>query len=83
MMVAQSAPKAYRATLYDAPGTLGKVDGVIYFFSDAGDITEYEPEMASFTCVLGEIGLSECQALADKRHGGFAKIACGRTLGRN
>jgi hypothetical protein len=34
--------------------------------------------MAPWTCILGEIGLSECQAALDKMHGGFAWIATHR-----
>ena len=78
-MTASVAPKAFRCTLYDEPGTLGKVDGVIYFFSDAGAITAYEPEMAPFTCVLGEVGPAEAQRFVDVVvHGGYAAVACGR-----
>ena len=32
----RKAPRAYRATLRDEPGTLAKVDGEILFFSGTG-----------------------------------------------
>jgi len=71
-------PKAFRATLYDEPGTLGKLNDIIYFFGDDGTITDYEPEMAPWVCILGEVGLSETQALMDRLHGGAVAIACQR-----
>jgi hypothetical protein len=70
--------RAYRATLRDEPGTLAKVDGEILFFSGTGEITSIEPEDCVWLCVLGEIGLSDTQALMDHLHGGAARIACAR-----
>jgi hypothetical protein len=70
--------KAFRCTVYDAPATLGKVQGVLYVFYDDGRIVPFEVPMAPFTCVLGEIGLQAAQALADRRHGGAVQIACTR-----
>ena len=71
--------KAFSATLRDEPGTLAKIAGEILFFHDVtGDISTIEPEDCVWLCVLGEIGLSECQALMDRWHGGAAAIACGR-----
>jgi hypothetical protein len=70
--------KAFRATLRDEAGTLAKVNGDILFFSDAGDITPVEPEDCVWLCVLGECGVAEAQQLADRRHGGAARIACAR-----
>jgi hypothetical protein len=72
--------KAFRCTVYDEPGTLGKVDGVIYFFGDDGQIVEFEPDMAPWTCILAEVGLAAAQALADRRHGGAVKIALTRQM---
>jgi hypothetical protein len=28
------------------------------------------------------VGLADAQKLADRRHGGYAAVACGRTMGR-
>jgi hypothetical protein len=75
--------KAFYAHLYDEPGVLGKVDGVIYFFGDDGTITEYEPEMAPWTTVLGETSIADTQRIMDRLHGGSAAVACGRTMGRS
>jgi hypothetical protein len=72
--------KAFRCTIFDEPGTLGKVADVLYFFAADGRIEPFEPEMAPWTCILGEIGLSECQALTDRRHGGRAWIATHRLM---
>ena len=71
----QTPRKAFRATLRDEAGTLAKVEGEILFFSDAGEIISVEPEDCVWLCVLGEIGLSECQAALDTMHGGAAFIA--------
>jgi hypothetical protein len=64
--------KAFYAHLYEDSGVLAKVDGELMFFGDAGDITTVEPSMITFLTVLGEVGLSECQALMDRLHGGAA-----------
>jgi hypothetical protein len=71
--------KAFRATLRDEAGTLAKVEGEILFFSDAGEIIEVEPEDCVWLCVLGEVGISDTQALTDRLHGGYAAIACFRS----
>jgi hypothetical protein len=73
--------KAYRCTIYDEPGVLAQCDGQITFFRDSDSaIIDFEVDMAPWTCILGDIGLSECQALADKRHGGAAWIATHRQM---
>jgi len=70
--------KAFYSTLRDEPGVLTRVHGELLFFSDAGDIHTIEPEDCVWLCVLGECAVADVQALADARHGGFAKIACTR-----
>jgi hypothetical protein len=75
----QPARKVFRATVYDQAGVLAKVDGQITFFHDADSaIIDFEPKMAPWTCILGEVGISETQALMDRLHGGAAQIACAR-----
>jgi hypothetical protein len=69
--------KAFYAHVYDLPATLVKVEGIIYVVTD-DDVEPFEVEMAPFTCVLGEIGLSDTQALMDRLHGGAAWIATHR-----
>ena len=74
------APKAYYATLYndELHGILGQVRGTIHFFVDDGRIIDYDPAMAPWLTVLGEVGLTETQALMDRLAGGAARIACDR-----
>ena len=74
----RKAPRAYRAILDETTGTLTQVDGVLYFFTDEGEIVNVEPEHLNFLMTLGEVGLSETQALLDTMHGGPAAIACSR-----
>ena len=74
--------KAFRATLRDEAGSLTKIDGEILFFNDVtGDIVSIDPEDCVWLCVLGEIGLSGCQALMDRMHGGAAAICTSREAG--
>jgi hypothetical protein len=76
---ARKASKVFRVTLRDEVGTLTKIDGALLFFNDCtGDIVPLEPEDCVWLCVLGEMGLSEGQALLDRWHGGPAKVACTR-----
>jgi hypothetical protein len=71
--------KAFYAMLYDNEhGILGKIDGEILFFRDDGEIIAYEPEMAPWTTILGEVAASETALLLDTMRGGYAKIACTR-----
>jgi len=74
------APRAYYAHLFDEAGVLSKVNGELVFFSDAGNSITVEPAMVNFLTVLGEIGLSDCQQIMDRLHGGYAKIACNRAV---
>ena len=80
----RKAPKSFYCTLYEDNGILGKVDGQIYFFNpDTGAVMEYEPEMAPWTCILGEVGLAETARICDAIRGGAAQIATTREMGRN
>jgi hypothetical protein len=71
--------KAFYATVYDMPARLVQVDGVIYVVTD-DDVEPFEVEMAPFTCVLGEIGLADCQQLMDRLHGGYASVCTSRQM---
>ena len=71
--------KAFYATVYDLPARLVKVAGVIYVVTD-DDVEPFEVEMAPFTCVLGESGVAETQALMDRLSGGAAWLATHRQL---
>ena len=74
----RKAHRAYRAIQDETLGTLTQLDGILYFFSDAGDITTIEPAHLKFLTVLGEIGLADTQKLMDELHGGYTAIACSR-----
>lgn len=74
------APKAYYADLYNGElhGILAQVDGQISFFTDGGEILDYEPAMAPWLTILGEVGLTETARLLDAMRGGAAFIATHR-----
>lgn len=74
------APRAYYATLYndEIRGVLAQVDGQISFFTDAGEILDYEPEMAPWLTILGEVGMTETARILDAMRGGPAFIATHR-----
>ena len=77
----RKSPKSFFAHLYDEPGVLSKIADVLYFVADGtGTITVIEPDMCSFLAVLGEIGVSETQALMDRLHGGAATICTSRPM---
>ena len=75
--VAQPTIKAKYVSIYDEPATIAKVNDVLYVvFEDR--IERFEVEMAPFTVVLGDVQLSETQAMWDRIAGGAAAIACSR-----
>jgi hypothetical protein len=74
------AQKSFFAHLYETSGVLAKVDGELVFFGDDETIVTVEPSDCNFLTVLGECGVSACQALMDKMHGGPAMIACRRQM---
>lgn len=75
------APKCFAAILYDMSVILTKdADRIVVVTPDGDFVRFFEIEDATFCTVLGELGLFEAQRLADKRHGGAAKIACNRSM---
>jgi hypothetical protein len=70
--------KSFYAHLYETSGVLAKVHGELVFFGDDDTVTTVEPDMCNYLTVLGEVGISNTQALMDKMHGGYAGVACGR-----
>jgi hypothetical protein len=78
MATATVAQKSFFAHLYDESGVLAKIDRELVFFADSGEITTVEPSMINFLTVLGEVGISNTQALMDRWVGGFAAVACSR-----
>jgi hypothetical protein len=77
-MAATVAQKSFYAHLYETSGVLARVDNALVFFGDDDTIVTVEPSMINFLTVLGEVGLAEAAALATKRHGGYAAVACRR-----
>jgi hypothetical protein len=78
LAVAEKNVKAFYCVLFDQHGILGKVNQVLYFFGDDGQVIEYEPEMANFCTVLGRTDLADTQALLDKMHGGAVGVCLSR-----
>jgi uncharacterized protein YrrD len=79
LATAEPNVKAFYAHLFDRPGILGKVEQVIYFFADDGEIVAYEPEMANFCTVLGRTDIADTQRVMDVIvHGGYAAVATSR-----
>ena len=73
--------KAFYAFFDDTHGVLTKVHGTMYFLATvSGDITEIEPEHCPFLMPLGELGLSDTQALMDRLNGGAAWLATHRQM---
>jgi len=70
--------KAYYAHLDDQAGALVRVNGIIYFVAEDGDITEITPAHVNFLVTLGEMTMADGQRIADLMRGGYAGVACGR-----
>ena len=80
--VAQPTIKAKYATVYDEAATIAKVHDVMYVIYDDGRIEPFEVEMAPFVTILGDVAISETQAMWDRIAGGPAAICTHRTMGR-
>ena len=76
--VPQPTIKAKYATVYDAPARIAKVNQVLYVLYDDGRIEDFTIEMASFTVVLGDVSVSEMQAMWDRIAGGPVGICLNR-----
>ena len=79
--VAQPPIKAKYATVYDEPCTIAKVNQVLYVIYPDGRLEDFDVTMAPFTVVLGDVSVSETQAMWDRIAGGAAVIACSREMG--
>jgi hypothetical protein len=78
--VAEQNVKAFYCTVYDEAAIIGKIDGRIYLFGTDGSVTDYEPEMAPWVCILGQTDISDTQRIMDRLHGGAAWIATHRLM---
>lgn len=71
--------KAFYAHFRDEAGYLTKYDGDLLFLADGSTLPHtIEPEDIAFLAVLGEVGTSVAQFVADQLAGGYAAIACER-----
>ena len=74
----QKVNKAFYAFLDETHGVLTKVNGTMYFMSDAGDITEIEPAHCPFLMPLGEVGVADTAKIVDELHGGAVGVCLTR-----
>jgi hypothetical protein len=77
--VAQPTIKAKYATVYDEPARIAKVNQALYVIYDDGRIEDFDVEMAPFTVVLGDVLISELQAMWDRVAGGPVGLCLNRT----
>jgi hypothetical protein len=80
--IPQPTIKAKFCSVYDEPATIAKVNQSLYVLYDDGRIEDFDVEMAPFTVVLGDVAVSELQAMWDRVAGGPAGVACSREEGR-
>ena len=78
--VAEMTIKAKYATVYDEPARIAKVNQALYVIYDDGRIVEFEVEMAPFTTVLGDVSMSDVQAMWDRVAGGYAGVCTSRQM---
>ena len=76
--VPQPTIKAKYATVYDEPARIAKVNQALYVIYDDGRIEDFAVEMAPFTVVLGDVRVSEIQAMWDRIAGGPVGICTSR-----
>jgi hypothetical protein len=73
--------KAFYAHYFDEAGAITKVAGCLYFVSEAGEVTEVEPDTLNFLTVLGLMQMADAQRIDDLMNGGYAGVACSREEG--
>ena len=78
--VPQPTIKAKYATVYDEPARIAKVNQALYVIYDDGRIEDFTIEMAPFTVVLGDVAISELQAMWDRIAGGPVGICTSRQM---
>jgi hypothetical protein len=78
--VAHPPIQAKFATVYDEPARIAKVNGALYVIYEDSRLEDFEVEMAPFTVVLGDVAVSETQAMWDRIAGGAVQIACSRQM---
>jgi len=78
--VTQPTIRAKYAHIYDEACTIAKVHEVLYVLYADGRIEPFEVEMAPFTVVLGDVAISELQAMWDRVAGGPVGICISRKM---
>jgi hypothetical protein len=78
--IPQPTIQAKYATVYDAPARIAKVNQALYVLCDDGRIEDFDVEMAPFTVVLGDVAVSELQAMWDRVAGGPVNICLSRKM---
>jgi hypothetical protein len=78
--VTQPRVQAKYASVYDEPARIAKVNQAFYVFYDDGRIEDFSIEMAPFVVVLGDVSVSELQAMWDRVAGGAPKICTSRAM---
>ena len=80
---APTKPQAYYCHLYDEPGILAKINGVLYFVAaEDSRIVEFDTDMVTFCTVLGAVSISETQHIVDRVAGGPARLCTSRAMER-
>jgi hypothetical protein len=78
--VAQPTIQAKFATVYDEPARIAKVNQALYVLYDDGRVEDFSIEMAPFVVVLGDVAVSELQAMWDRVAGGPVNICLSRQM---
>jgi hypothetical protein len=76
----QPTIKAKFAIVCDEPARIAKVNGALYVIYDDGRIEDFEVEMAPWTTILGDVSISELQAMWDRIAGGPVGICTSRQM---
>jgi hypothetical protein len=76
--IAQPTIQAKYASVYDASARIAKVNQGLYVFYDDGRVEDFSIEMAPFTVVLGDVAVSELQAMLDRVAGGPVGVCLAR-----
>ena len=79
----QTPSKAFYATLHGLSGVLVRpADAVLFLEPDSGAVVTITPADTAHLVVLGAVAETMSQYLEDMAAGGYAAIACSRTMGR-
>lgn len=78
----QKSNKAFYATLHGLSGVITRpANAVLFLEPESGAVVTVTPADTAELVVLGEVGESMAQYLADMARGGYAAVACSREEG--